>query len=186
MSIKMDLIQQSFYERDTLIVAKDLIGCLLVCQSAKNGLIQIGRIVETEAYKQDDPASHSYCGKTQRSITMFKDPGLTYVYFTYGMYHCLNVVTEPVDVGCAVLIRAIEPIQNIQNTNGPAKLCREMNISKLHNELKVFDENSSIRIYKSENVSDVNIVQTTRIGIKKASDYPWRFYDKTSAFVSKK
>lgn len=182
----MELLSQSFYERDTLIVARELIGCLLVRESEQNGLLKIGRIVETEAYKQDDPACHAYCGKTKRSITLFKEPGLAYVYFTYGMYHCMNVVTEPKERGCAVLIRAIEPIQNIYNTNGPAKLCRELDITKLHNELKLFDEHSCIRICKGEEINDLNIVQTTRIGIKKAVDYPWRFYDKTSKYVSKK
>lgn len=182
----MKLLPQKFYKRDTLTVAKELLGCIIVKEDFETGFVQAGKIVETEAYTQDDPSCHAYRGKTKRSITLFKDPGLSYVYFTYGMYHCINIVTEPFDTAGAVLIRALEPIENVDNTNGPGKLCREMNITREHNELKVFDKNSIIRVYQGTPPKPEDIVQTTRIGIKLAADYPWRFYDNSSKYVSKK
>lgn len=181
----MQILTQDFYNQNTLTVAKELLGCIFI-KTNKNGLLQIGKIVETEAYTQDDPSCHAYKGKTKRSITLFKEPGITYVYFTYGMHHCINLVTEPCGTAGAVLIRAIEPIQNIENTNGPAKLCKAMGITTEHNEIKVFEEKSQIKICKGEIIADKNIIQTTRIGIKLATEYPWRFYDKTSKYVSKK
>ena len=182
--IKEKPLEQSFYTRNTLTVAKELLGCILV-KKTKEGSIQAGKIVETEAYTADDPACHAYKGRTKRSVTLFKDPGLTYVYFTYGMYHCMNIVTEPVDTAGAVLIRALEPLKNVDNTNGPGKLCREMLITREHNELPVYDEKSVITVYKGESIKDKNIIQTTRIGISTAVDYPWRFYVKDNKWVSK-
>lgn len=178
----MAVLSRNFYNRDTLIVARDLLGCKL-CRRIGDRVLQ-GIIIETEAYKQNDPACHAYRGKTPRAITLFKMPGLSYVYFIYGMYYCFNVITEAEGVAGAVLIRALEPI-NLDNTNGPGKLCRELQITKDLNEKDLTNENSLIWLegYKPYNNSE--IVQTTRIGIKKAIDYPWRFYVKNNKFVSK-
>lgn len=178
----MAVLSRNFYNRDTLIVARDLLCCKL-CRRIGDRVLQ-GIIIETEAYKQNDPACHAYRGKTPRAITLFKMPGLSYVYFIYGMYYCFNVITEAEGVAGAVLIRALEPI-NLDNTNGPGKLCRELQITKDLNEKDLTDENSLIWLegYKSYNNSE--IVQTTRIGIKKAIHYPWRFYVKNNKFVSK-
>ena len=181
----LKILPQEFYNRDTLDVAKDLLGCLLV-KKEKDGHLKIGKIVETEAYKSDDPACHAYRGKTKRSITLFKEPGIAYVYFTYGMHHCMNIVTESFDTAGAVLIRALEPLENIDNTNGPAKLCREMNITRELNETPMFADDSEMFVSEGESSKESNIVQTTRIGIKLAVDYPWRFYLKGNKWVSKK
>lgn len=179
----MKRLTREFYNRDTIEVAKDLLGCKL-CRKIE-GKILSGIIVETEAYMQDDPACHAYRGKTPRSITLFKNPGISYVYFIYGMYHCFNVITEPEETAGAVLIRALEPIQPLDNTNGPGKLCRELFITKELNESDL-TIGSDIWIEKNIDISKNKIHTTTRIGIKQATDYPWRFYIKDNKYVSKK
>ncbi len=194
--IKKHVINKKFYERDPLEVAKDILGCYLI-RRTEDDLI-ISRIVEVEAYKKDDPACHAYKGKTKRSITLFKEPGLSYVYLVYGMYNCINVVTEKIEVPSAILIRAVEPISEncSNNTNGPGKLCKALNITKTHNEIDLTSFESCIFIVnKSANLLDkevnnknteLEIIQTTRIGISQAVDYPWRFYIKNNKYVSKK
>ncbi len=180
----MGILAKNFFNRNTLEVARELLGCKL---SRKfNGKVLSGVIVETEAYTRDDPACHAFNGKTPRSLTLFKQPGIAYVYMIYGMYHCLNFVTEPEDTAGAVLIRALEPISPLENTNGPGKLCREMNITRELNEVDITGENSVIRVENHLKVPAKNIITTTRIGIKKAVDFPWRFYIKDNLFVSKK
>lgn len=180
----MGILPREFYNRDTIDVAKELLGCKL-CRRI-DGKILSGIIVETEAYTQDDPACHAYKGKTPRALTLFKQPGIAYVYFIYGMYHCFNVITEPEEIAGAVLIRALEPVQNISNTNGPGKLCRELVITRELNEIDLTSSKSEIWIEKSLDVRLNNIHTTTRIGIKKSKDYPWRFYLKDNNFISKK
>lgn len=179
----MGILSKDFYKRKTLIVAKELLGCKLTHNI--NGKNLSGMIVEVEAYTQNDPACHAFRGKTPRAITLFKNPGLSYVYFIYGMYHCMNVVTEPFDTAGAVLIRALEPLENVKNTNGPGKLCREMMITKELNEIDLTDEKSPMFIEKYAKISKNSIIETTRIGIKQAADYKWRFYIKDNKFVSK-
>lgn len=178
------MLKRNFYNRNTLEVAKDLLGYRL-CREI-NGEVLSGIIVETEAYTQNDPSCHAYRGKTPRAITLFKKPGIAYVYFTYGMHHCFNVVTEKEDTAGAVLIRAIEPTSPLNNTNGPAKLCREMQITREFNEIDLTKKGSPIWVEEGINVSENEIITTTRIGIKQAVDYPWRFYIKNNSFVSKK
>lgn len=180
----MTILSRDFYNRDTIEVAKDLLGCKL-CRNV-GGRILEGIIVETEAYTQNDPACHAYKGKTPRAITLFKQPGIAYVYFIYGMYHCFNVITEPEETAGAVLIRALEPLSSLENTNGPGKLCREMFITKDLNEVDVISKDSGLWIEKGVEVCKSKIHTTTRIGIKQAADYPWRFYIKDNKFVSKK
>lgn len=180
----MAILSRDFYNRNTLDVAKDLLGCKL-CRNL-DGQILSGIIVETEAYTQDDPACHAFKGKTPRAVTLFKKPGLAYVYFIYGMYHCFNVTTEPEGVAGAVLIRALEPLQPLINTNGPGKLCREMVITKEFNETDLISNTSGLWIEGGESLSKDKIHTTTRIGIKQAADYPWRFYINDNAFVSKR
>lgn len=180
----MSILNKDFYNRDTLIVAKELLGCSI--HRRINGKVLSGIIVETEAYKQDDPACHAYRGKTPRAATLFKQAGLCYVYLIYGMYHCVNIVTEPENIAGAVLIRALEPISSIHNTNGPGKLCREMQITRELNEIDITDTKSPLWVTKGLTISDNDIVTTTRIGIKQAKDYPWRFYIKDNKHISKK
>ena len=180
----MTILSKAFYNRDTINVAKDLLGCKL--SRRLNGTVFSGIIVETEAYTQNDPACHAFKGKTPRAITLFKNPGIAYVYFIYGMYHCFNVITEPEETAGAVLIRALEPILPLKNTNGPGKLCRELNITRELNEIDLTSKHSDLWIEKSEEIVSNKIITTTRIGIKQACDYPWRFYIKDNPFVSKK
>ena len=173
-------LTQEFFERDTLCVAKDLLGAVL-CRKIGD-VVKKGIIVETEAYTQEDPSCHAY-RRTKRSEAMFKDAGLSYVYFTYGMHYCMNIVTEPKERGCVVLIRALEPVCGLDNTNGPAKLCKQMQITR---ELNEVDLTSSDVLWIEEGTSPEEIVTTTRIGITKAVDYPWRFYIKGNKWVSRK
>lgn len=182
----MTRLKQNFYNRNTLEVAKDLLGYKL-CRKI-NGQILSGIIVETEAYTQDDPACHAFRGKTPRAVTLFKKPGIAYVYFTYGMHHCFNVVTEKEETAGAVLIRALEPVGAICccATNGPAKLCREFQITRELNEVDLTSRKSVLWIEEGIKIPKNKIHITTRIGIKQAADYPWRFYVKDNNFVSKK
>jgi DNA-3-methyladenine glycosylase len=189
-------VDKKFFEKSTIQVAKGLLGKYLVKEIGRN--LIVGRIVETEAYLKDDPASHSYKGKTRRNAQMFNIPGMSYVYFTYGMYHCLNLVTNKKDVGEAVLIRAVEPISGIcfmkrhrkkkdekNLTNGPAKVCQAFNITKEDNAINMKSKFSPIRIMKGEK-DKFSIVSTTRIGISKGKEKPHRFYIKDNRFISKK
>lgn len=174
-------------------VARRLLGSLLVREL--NGHTAVVKIVETEAYEQTDLASHSYRGKTERTKVMFGPAGHLYVYFTYGMHYCCNVVTGPTGHGAAVLVRGVEPIDGMELlqhnrhmkgaslTNGPAKLCQALAIDKQlngHNLLK-----APLQLVVEPALSDEDIVQTTRIGITQAIDEPWRFYLKNNQFVSK-
>src|SRR5574344_1896072 len=177
----MKILNHNFYLKDTLDVAKNLLGCIL-CRKIDNKILK-GIIVETEAYTQEDPACHAYRGVTKRSKIMYEKGGIAYVYFTYGMYHCMNVVTEKEGRGCAVLIRAIEPLNNFDNTDGPAKLCKVLNITRELNGVDLTTNKSPIWI--EEGINPEEIVTTTRIGIKEAQDYPWRFYIKNNKWVSK-
>ncbi len=180
----MSILSKDFYEKNTVEVARELLGCKI--NRIINGKILSGIIVETEAYTQDDPACHAFNGKTPRSLTLYKQPGLAYVYFIYGMYHCLNFVTEKEGKAGAVLIRALEPISPLKNTNGPGKLCRELEITRELNEIDVTNKNSVMWVEKGIDLFSKDIVTSTRIGIKKAVDYPWRFYVKDNQFISKK
>jgi len=168
-----------FYDRDTLEVAKDLLGKLLI--SEKGGERKVVRIVETEAYLRDDPASHSYRGETKRNRSMFKGPGTLYVY-TMHRQNCMNVVTKR---GEAVLIRAAEPVENVSgNTRGPGRLCRALGINRAEDDGKSLL--SSDVYLLDDGFRPEDVVQTTRIGISKAKDRPYRFYIKGSGYVSKR
>lgn len=177
------MLERTFYNRNTLDVAKDLLGHKL-CREI-NGEVLSGIIVETEAYTADDPACHAFRGKTPRSATLFKQAGLAYVYFTYGMHHCFNVVTEEEETAGAVLIRALEPLGDLVETNGPAKLCKQMGITRELNEVDLTCKTSCLWIEEGIKVPKNKIHTTTRIGIKQAADYPWRFYIKGNNYVSK-
>lgn len=190
----MEKIHKRFFNKSTLEVAKALLGCYLISKSNEGEAI--GKIVETEAYLKNDPASHSFTGKTERNKAMFGPPGRAYVYFTYGMYHCFNVVTETEGVGEAVLIRALEPIKGLEImkkrrktgkvTNlcsGPAKLVQALGINKEHNHIDL--TNSNLRLCLGEKINPKEVFQTTRIGISKGADLPYRFMIKNNPFVSR-
>lgn len=180
---------------DAVEVAKELLGCHIVREV--DGQELICKIVETEAYHQSDAASHSYQGQTPRTEVMFGPPGHSYVYFTYGMHHCMNVVTGPEGEGSAVLIRAVEPVKGIEQmrqnrpdkpdhdlTNGPAKLCYALNINKSLNKHDL--SKKPLQLRAGEKIDPKNIVTATRIGISESKEKPWRFYIKDNPFVSKK
>lgn len=176
------------------LAAPRLLGCVL--ERRIDGQLVSGRIVETEAYSQDDVASHSYRGETPRTKVMFGPAGYLYVYFTYGMHYCCNIVTGPVGHGSAVLIRALEPLsgqqvmslnrkgQSEENlTNGPAKLCQALIIDKNLNGHDLRQE--PLRLSLRSPLDQAGIVQTTRIGISQGQDVPWRFYIRGNSYVSK-
>jgi DNA-3-methyladenine glycosylase len=157
----------------------------------------VGRIVETEAYDQSDAASHSYKGRTPRVDVMFGPPGHLYVYFTYGMHYCGNIVTGSEGHGSGVLIRAIEPLQGleimeqnrggkngIELTNGPAKFCQAYRIDRSWNGHDLTKKPLVLDLLPP--LPQETIVQTTRIGITQAKDVPWRFYIKDNPYVSKR
>jgi DNA-3-methyladenine glycosylase len=177
------------------IVARRLLGSYLV--RTIDGSEVIAKIVETEAYDQSDPASHSYRGKTPRTDVMFGPPGHLYVYFTYGMHHCMNIVVGEKGHGAAVLIRALEPVsgidlikanrQNItdehQLTNGPGKVCQALAIGR---EFRGHDLNKKpIKLIIKPPLARSQILSSTRIGISQATRLKWRFYVKDNPYVSR-
>jgi len=182
----MQKLPRTFYDRDTIAVARELLGKYLV--HASGGVERIGRIVEAEAYLgPHDRAAHSARGLTERTKIMFGPPGHAYVYLIYGMYYCMNVVTQPEGVAAAVLLRAVEPVQNIDGrTQGPGLLCRAMHIDNrlnghdlLSNDFYLADRGTP---------ADFAIVKRPRIGVDYAG--PWakrllRFYIKGNPYVSR-
>lgn len=187
-------LPREFYLQPTIDVARNLLGKTLVHDTEK-GIIA-GRIVETEAYLCDDPACHASRGMTKRNAAMFGEAGHAYVYFTYGMYHCLNAVTAPEGVGEAVLIRAVEPLEGIEImeanrgkekltdlASGPGKLCQAFGLDRRHNGLDLTEGELIIMDY---GWIPQEIVTAARIGISLAADKPWRFYISGSHHVSKK
>ncbi len=200
MSATYRKLPRSFYLHPPLRVARDLLGTYLV---RRVGTIRlVGKIVEVEAYDESDPASHSYRGRTRRNNVMFWKGGHLYVYFTYGMHFCANVVTGLEGRGEAVLIRAVEPIDgldvmrrnrsrekksappvNKNLTNGPAKLCEAFGIGREENGTDLLGE--EIYITQGEEIPDSKIARSTRIGIRNGREKRWRFYVKGNGWVSK-
>jgi len=195
-------LPRKFYTRDVHVVAKELLGKFLVRKTGR--IFLTGKIVEVEAYDGSiDKAAHTYGGKTKRNEVMFNEGGFLYVYFTYGMHFCSNVVTGKLNEGSAVLIRAVEPADGIDQmainrfgknnisafelknlTNGPAKICRAFDIACSLNGIDLTGE--EIFILDSPKLSANKIAASTRIGIKKSVDLPWRYYIKNNSFLSRK
>lgn len=199
-------LSREFYNRDTLEVAKGLLGKNLV--TVENNIITSGKIVEVEAYMGlEDKAAHSYGGRrTKRVEVMYGKPGVAYVYFIYGLYYCMNVVAREEGIAQAVLIRAVEPLQGkeimskrrfnknydelkkrdiINLTSGPSKLCMAFNIDRSMNGEDLLGD----RIYIEEgNKEEFEIGESPRIGIdyaEEAKHYPWRFFVSANPYVSK-
>ena len=194
-------LPHAFYARDTLVVAPALLGKILVRNYRGRRLA--GRIAEVEAYLgPSDVASHARHGAASKAAPMFGKPGHAYVYFTYGMHHCLNCVTEPVGSGTGILIRAVEPIEGVatmrrlrerqspavakmadtQLTNGPGKVCWALDINiGLNREDLTGDR---LWIEEAPTVPRTSIATSSRVGIRQGREHPWRFYLKDSSFVS--
>lgn len=183
-----NIVSISFYERDTQLVAQELLGKILVRQ-LPNNLILTGIITETEAYREhDDPASHAFNGITNRNKAMFGPVGHAYIYFIYGTHYCLNVVAKNQQQQAgAVLIRAVEPLDGIAYmmqtrnkydkkglVNGPGKLAQAFNIDQELNGL-CMTKAGLLYIIDNENDKDLEIQATSRIGISRAMDRLWRF-----------
>jgi DNA-3-methyladenine glycosylase len=201
-SFDFQKLPRSFYLQPTLRVAKKLLGKLFVRKSGKEFFV--GRIVEVEAYLSDDVASHSYRGKTTRNEVMFAEGGKLYVYFTYGMHFCANIVTEEKGNGCAVLLRGIEPLEGIETmktnrnnysekkslsqlTNGPAKICQSFSLGRKENGTDLLGD----EIFVAENNEQQDsflIASSPRIGIREGygEKKQWRFFLKNNRFVSVK
>lgn len=183
----------TFLEKPSAVVAPLLLGCILE-REIEGRRIRV-RIVEVEAYDEKDAASHSYKGQTPRTDVMFGPPGHLYVYFTYGMHYCCNIVTGKQGTGAAVLIRAVEPLDGIEHmrqfrnkngvelTNGPAKLCQALAIDAQMNGHDL--TRSPLKLVLQPSVDPEYIIRTTRIGISQAKDVPWRFYLTDNAYVSR-
>jgi DNA-3-methyladenine glycosylase len=181
-------LNRSFFNRSVLEVAPDLIGATLLV----NGVG--GRVVELEAYRYTDPASHSFGGETARNAVMFGPPGYVYVYRSYGIHWCLNFVCEPEGSASAVLIRALEPTEGLAVMrrrrgvadprllcSGPGRLCEALRVTAVHNGLPL--DQPPFELFARTGA--VEIVTGPRIGITKAVAKPWRYGLKGSRFLSK-
>ncbi|MEP6733045.1 MAG: DNA-3-methyladenine glycosylase [bacterium] len=185
----------AFYDRPTELVARDLLGTVLQCTTPEG--VTRAKIVETEAYTgPDDPACHAAAGLTRRTEHLFGPPGMSYVYFIYGMYWCFNAVTRERGHGSAVLIRAVHPLAGVDLmrrrrprahrdrdlTNGPGKLCLAMGIVGAMNGTSL--RTGPIVIRAGEPVSDAEVIVTPRIGITQAAEWPLRFLLRDDPYVS--
>jgi DNA-3-methyladenine glycosylase len=182
-------LDRDFYDRPVLVVARELLGMVLVWNGPQGR--QAGRIVETEAYDgPEDAASHARSGPKGRAAVMFGPAGYAYIYLIYGIHHCLNVSTGPPGYPAAVLIRALEPLEGIAGgTNGPGRLCKTLGLDRSHDGLDM----TSDRLFIEDRglaVRDEDVVAKARIGIQFAGEpwtsQPWRFYERGNRWVSKK
>ena len=191
----MTRLARSFFARPARIVARELLGAELRRRIGETWLV--GRIVETEAYGANDPASHGFRGRTPRTNVMFGPPGFSYIYFTYGMHHCFNVTCDEEGLAEAVLIRGIEPLEGIETmrkfrpgitldrnlTNGPGKICQAFNLARTESGIDLLGDGEII-LAQGKQVPSAEIVVTSRIGISLAKDEQWRFYIRGNRFVS--
>ena len=195
-------LKRSFYKRDVLTVAQELLGKILVKSDHK--FLLAAKIVEVEAYDGSvDQAAHTYIGKTKRNEIMFGEGGYLYVYFTYGAHYCCNVVTGQAGQGTAILIRALEPLAGIEQmyinrygkflsdqkskynlTSGPGKVCKALEITRVNYGEDLVS--GQIYLLHQRKLPDDRIIRTKRIGIRKSTELEWRFYIKDNPFVSKR
>lgn len=201
-SASLNWVNSDWLSRSSLEVAPDLVGCSLV-RRFPDGWTVRGKIVETEAYGPGDPACHAYRRRTVRNAAMFGPAGMTYVYLIYGIYHCLNIVTDRDGVPSAVLIRALqleaippwidrakEPKPD-RVAAGPGKLCRALKIDSSCNAQplqpgqSLWLEHRPTQFQLQIDQGTIALTQTTRIGLTQGIDFPWRWYLTNCAAVSK-
>ena len=190
------ILPRSFYARDTELVARELLGCVLehTTSAGKAG----GLIVETEAYiGEHDEACHAAAGRTRRTDPLYGPPGMSYVYFIYGMYWCFNAVTREEGLPSAVLVRALEPLSGIalmrerrpraksdrDLTNGPGKLCTALGIDGSSNRLPL--QRGPLVIREGRAYKDAEVAITPRVGISRSMDWPLRWIVKDNPHVSR-
>jgi len=189
------LVPQSFYRRDPRVVAPQLLNKILVAADGRSG-----RIVEVEAYcGAEDPAAHTYRGKTARNATMFGPAGHLYVYFTYGMHWCANAVCGDIDEGVGVLIRALQPLAGLERMraarprarrdrelcSGPARLTQALGIVGAHDGITLYTRRAPFAIVDDGTPPPSGLVGTPRIGISRAVEHPWRWFVPGNTHVSK-
>lgn len=195
------ILQQEFYIRSLIIVAKELLGKIII--KNENGTLLAGRIVEVEAYDgETDEAAHSFNGKTKRNEVMFNEGGYLYVYFTYGAHYCCNIVTGKHGKGTAVLIRAVEPLagvdimiknrfdRKLKNnkeifnlTSGPGKICKAFGFTREHSGLDL--TKNLVYLINQKKLARNKIGISKRIGITKSVELPWRFFEIGNPFLSR-
>lgn len=190
------VLSKSFFDRDTAVVAREMLGAVLECRSDDG--VTSGIIVETEAYiGEHDPACHAAVGRTRRTEPLYGAPGISYVYFIYGVHWCFNAVTRAEGLPGAVLVRALQPlkglklmrerrgakVQDVNLTNGPGKLCAALGIDGKMNALSL--QRGPLVVREGSSVDESQIVTTKRIGITKAADWPLRFYLRDNQYVSR-
>lgn len=189
------ILQKEFYDRETEAVARELLGAVLRCRTSEG--TASGMIVETEAYiGEHDPACHAAAGRTVRTTPLYGRPGLSYVYFIYGVHWCFNAVTRAEGLPSAVLVRAVEPLEGIELmrkrrglrisdvnlTNGPGKLCAALGIDGSMNSLSL--QRGALVIREGRAIKPDEIETTPRIGITKAAHWPLRYFVRDSRWVS--
>ena len=196
----MSRLNRDFFARDTLTVARELLGQRIV--RVLDGRRLAGRIVEVEAYVGEaDQASHASCGPTRRNAPMYGPPGHAYVYLIYGMHNCLNVVTERDGYPAAVLIRALEPLEGIDEmrarrggrpdlplTSGPARLCQALDIDRRFDGADLCAPGALLFLEVGAAVPDRTIAASPRVGVRgdeAALTAPWRFYVRDDPHVSR-
>jgi DNA-3-methyladenine glycosylase len=191
-------LEKRFFNRDAPALARALLGCILVHDSREG--TTAGIIVETEAYDQSDPASHSASGPTLRNRVMFGPAGLLYVYFSYGVHWCANIVAGPEGHGAAVLLRALEPTVGLEVmalrrgqpfpsdprllASGPGRLTQAMGITRSHNGADLCN-GGPLFVMRPSRSGRCSVTVTARVGISKAQRTPWRFFLTGSRFVSR-
>jgi DNA-3-methyladenine glycosylase len=199
MTFRSQVIPKEFYARDTVKVAPDLLGKLLVRVIGPNRLV--GQIVEVEAYRgKDDPASHAFRGLTPRNAPMYGEPGHAYVYFTYGNHYCLNITTQKAGKPGAVLLRALQPeeglelmrrfrpnVKDTELTSGPGKLTKALRIDKSLNEQTMTVEGPLFVAEPEQQLVQGNyeIWCSTRIGVTEGLSKRWRFFLKENPYLSR-
>ena len=193
---ELAILPVSFYIRDTRKIALDLLNKVIVHEYQND--ILVAKIVETEAYLgQIDPASHAYKNYTNKNAIFYAGPGIAYIYLSYGMHHCFNVITKPPDILGAVLIRAVEPlygittmnnnrkgIKGVNISNGPGKLSQALQITMEHNRLPLYNGKLTLRSLNEDQDHYFDINVSPRIGISKAVEWELRYFIKGNKYVS--